>query len=130
MNFQFLHYLADVALSRGALSDRRVKSSLTSPAPSIVVDSIERLPPTQRIQHYPSMPHINTYFQQNAQSPPSHSRIPVPTPQTRSTLASPNARRQPQHEELSADLVEQLTALLDRCGFEIRPKTARQQSQS
>lgn len=43
MESRGLHYLAGVALSRGALSDFRDESSLTSPAPFIVADLIERL---------------------------------------------------------------------------------------
>ena len=124
MDSRNLRHLADVALSRGAPSNQP-PSPLTSLTPSI---DIERLPASQTLRHFPSMPHINRYFQQNGQSPPHHNRIPAPTPQTRTPFASPSARRQPQHEEPFANLVEQLTALLDRCSFEIRRKSARQQS--
>ena len=115
MDLISLHHLADVALSRGVSS--------------VVPDVIERLPSTH-LQRYPSMPHVNSYFEQNAQSPPPHNRIPAPTPHTRSLLALPNAQRQPQHEQLTANLIEQMSALFERFGFEVRLKNPRQQTQS
>ena len=128
MESRSLYHLADVALSRGALPNHRVESALTSPTRSTVADSIERLPAPQQLRHYPSMPHINTYFQQNAESPPPHNRVPAPSPRKRSPLASPNARPQLQQEEPPADLIEEMSALLDRFGFEVRPKTPLQQT--
>ena len=65
MESRSLYHLADVALSRGAHPNHRVESALTSRTRSTVADSFERLPAPQQLRHYPSMPHIDTYFQQN-----------------------------------------------------------------
>ena len=71
--------LADVALSRGALANQP-PSPFTSPTPSFAT---ERFPASQTLRHFPSMPHINTFIQQNTQSPPPLNRVPAPTPQIR-----------------------------------------------
>ena len=76
------------------------------------------------------MPNVNSYFEQNAQSPPPHNKIPTPTPHTRSFLTSPNAQRQLQDEQLTANLIELMLALLDRFGFEVCLTNLRQHTQS
>ena len=128
MESRSLYHLADVALSRGALPNHRVESALTSPTPSIFADSIERLP-APHLRHYPSMPHINTYFQRNAQSPPPLNRAPAPV-QSRTPLASPDTRRQPTVDEPPADLIEQISAVLSRFGLGVHQLDPQQRSQA
>ena len=99
MESRTLHHIANVALSRGAPPNHRVENALTSPTALIVTDSIERLPEPQQVRHYPSMPHIDTFFKQNTESQ--------------------DALPQSVAEQFSADLIKQFSAIFARIGLGI-----------
>ena len=129
MESRSLYHLADVALSRGALPNHRVESALNSPTRSTVADSFERLPAPQQLSHYPSMPHIDTYFQQNSQSPLPVNRTPAPV-QTSTPSASPDTRHQPTVDEPPVDLIKQISAVLSRFGLGVYQLAPQQLSQA
>ena len=129
MESRSLYHRADVALSRGAHPNHRVESALTSPTRFTVADSFERLPVPQQLRHYPSIPHIDTYCQQNAQSPTPLNRAPAPV-QSRAPLASTDTQRQPTVDEPPADFIEQISAVLSRFGLGVYHLAFQQLSQA
>lgn len=124
-----LYHLVDVALSRGAFPNYRVGSTLTSLTPYIVADSFERYPAPQHLRHYPSMPNIDTYFLQNAHSPPPLNLAPAPS-LTRTPPASPDTRRHPTVDQPPADYIEQIFFVLNRVGLGIHQLDFQQSSQA
>ena len=125
MDSKNLLQLTDVALSRGAPANQP-PSPLRSPTTSITTD---RSPAPQTLRHFPSMPHINTFIQQNTQSP-SFNRAPAPIPQTRSPPASPEIRRKQTLEQPPADFIEQISAVLSRFGLGIHQLEPQQSLQA
>ena len=115
MDFRNLRHLADVALSRGAPANQH-PNQLTNPTPSIAT---ERLPAFKTLRRSSSMPHINTFFQQNNQSPPPLYRSAAPQPPVHSVSELHDVPPQSVDNQFSADLIEQFSALFARIGLGI-----------
>ena len=103
-------------MSRGTNPNHRIESVLTGATRSTVADFVKRLPAPQQLCHYHSMPHIDTYFQQNDQSPTPLNRALAPV-QTRTPPASLDTRHHPTVDEPFVDLIDQISAVLSRFGL-------------